>query len=1007
MRQSDRFRAHSWIGKCCLAAILSISAFGASFNRTDYATGPLPNGIAIGDFNNDGHQDFVVVSNGNNGFSFFGGLGDGTFAAPVFFSSGDRPGPIAAADFNLDGYLDVAVGLGGNAVTVHLGNGDGTFASPGTVSFTVPFTALEAGDLTRDGNVDLVVGSCEAGAVRVIRGAGDGTFAGQYNMAIPRCFGGASTHLQIVDLNNDSILDIAIASSANPNILVYRFNGSGLNNFRKSFLNIIGSFPTDIAKGDINGDGNMDLAVTNFNSQTVSVLLGDGFGNLAATASPMVGTAPLSLAVADWSGDGNLDIAVTNRDSDSVSLLIGDGLGQFPTREDLAVGGSPLAIGPADFSENGLLDMVVSNVSSANVSVLINTPAPVCTDNDGDGFGSPGDASCPNGAAEDCNDSADTIFPGASEICDAVDNDCSGVVDDNIAPVATTCGVGVCTGNAGLLSCVAGSLVDSCDPFQGAAAEVCDGLDNDCNDVVDNGIADILTGSDVGECRSEIQSCSGGAFAIVQTAIGPAAEVCDGLDNDCNDVVDNGIADILTGSDVGECRSEIQSCSGGAFAIVQTAIFPATEVCDGSDNDCDGVIDDNIADIFAESDVGECRSEIQSCINGTFTTVQTAILPATEVCDGLDNDCNAVVDDTEVLEIFANRHTVGFGSHPGSTKEPFESIEVCAYDKSDGSCSRVTCGGISHQNYQCIVDSCGTDDDELIFCCTTDDFGECVINAPPGDYIVISAEATTTKTVLPDPLGVSASDLVCGELKQKHLQQIVKADGKKVPGKTSRRKGSELLVIEPEFIEWSGQQELYPFVFEAVGDWEVSTAVAPPEGFVSDYDALAEQVVNEVEAVQFTITDIGSDWVPTEAKHTVSHGGRRQVILSRVGVRLTSDLAQQKGLDRSGHVLGQNGKPVSQAGFDPQAPPEGEIVGWIEPSPTDANWTVMLQVNVSTDLTLQITRGQGLVVETLANETLDAGEYEFTFDGGSLGRGRYFVTLVCGETVQSVFLVEK
>ena len=129
----------------------------------------------------------------------------------------------------------------------------------------------------------------------------------------------------------------------------------------------------------------------------------------------------------------------------------------------------------------------------------------------------------------------------------------------------------------------------------------------------------------------------------------------------------------------------------------------------------------------------------------------------------------------------------------------------------------------------------------------------------------------------------------------------------------------------------TGSQELYPFVFEAVGDWEVSTAVAPPEGFVSDYDSLAEQVVNEIEAVQFTITDIGSDWVPTQAKHTVSHGGRRQVILSRVGVRLASDLAQQKGLDRSGHVLDAGGKSIPKAGFDPREPPECEIVGWVEP----------------------------------------------------------------------------
>ena len=973
-----------------------------------------------------------------------------------------------------------------------------------------------------------------------------------------------------------------------------------------------------------------------------------------------------------------------------------------------------VTVNPFQATFGGSLDAFVAKIGPAT-----------CTDNDGDGFGSPGNASCPNGAAEDCNDSVSTIFPGGSEICDGFDNDCSGVIDDNIAPVLTTCGVGVCTGNAGLLSCLAGSLVDSCDPSAGATAEVCDaldndcnavvddgiaavattcgvgvctgnagllsclagslvdscdplggasaevcdaldndcndvvddgiadiatgsgvgecqsqiqscsggaftivqtaivpatelcdgldndcndvvddgiadiatgsdvgecqsqiqscsggafaiiqtaigpatelcdGLDNDCNDVVDNGIADILSGSDVGECQSQIQSCSGGAFTIVQTAIGPATELCDGLDNDCNDVVDNGIADILSGSDVGECQSQIQSCSGGAFTIVQTAIGPATELCDGLDNDCNDVVDNGIADILSGSDVGECQSQIQSCSGGAFTIVQTAIgpatelcdgldndcndvvdngiadilsgsdvgecqsqiqscsdgafaiiqtaigpatelcdgldndcndvvdngiadivtgsnvgecqseiqscsggaftivqtaigpaaelcdgldndcndvvdngiadiatgsgvgecqsqiqscsggaftiiqtaiVPATELCDGLDNDCNAVVDDGE-LNISANTHTVGAGTHPGSTKDPLAGIVVCAYDKSEGSCSRDTCGGISHQHYQCIVDSCGTDDGEQIFCCTTDDNGECAINAPPGDYIAISDDAT--KTTLPDPLGVSASDLVCQEVMQKHLQQIVKADGKKVPGKTSRRTGSEVLVIEPEFIEWTGSQELYPFVFETVGDWEVTTAVTPPEGFVSDYDVLAELVVNEVEAVQFTITDIGSDWVPTEAKHTVSHNGRRQVILSRVGVKLASDLAQQKGLARSGHVLNQRGKPVSEAGFDPRAPRSCEIVGWIEPSALDANWTVMVRVDVSTDLTLQITRGEGLVVETLASGNYTSGDYEFTWDAGNLGSGRYFVTLVAGQMVQKVPLIEE
>lgn len=116
------------------------------------------------------------------------------------------------------------------------------------------------------------------------------------------------------------------------------------------------------------------------------------------------------------------------------------------------------------------------------------------------------------------------------------------------------------------------------------------------------------------------------------------------------------------------------------------------------------------------------------------------------------------------------------GAHPGSTQEPLAGIEVCGYSKAEGSCAREVCGGISHQHYGCIAlgDETGGPCDP-VSCCTTDAGGECTVNAPPGDYVVISADAT--KTVLPDPLGVSAGSLVCGELKQKHLQQIVEADG--------------------------------------------------------------------------------------------------------------------------------------------------------------------------------------------------------------------------------------
>ena len=154
-----------------------------------------------------------------------------------------------------------------------------------------------------------------------------------------------------------------------------------------------------------------------------------------------------------------------------------------------------------------------------------------------------------------------------------------------------------------------------------------------------------------------------------------------------------------------------------------------------------------------------------------------------------------------------------------------------------------------------------------------------------------------TKTVLPDPLGVSASDLVCGELKRKHLQQIIKVDGKKVPGKTSRLTGSELLIIEPEYVIWDESDQLYPFVFESIGDWGVTTTVAPPEGFVADYDELSEDVNSELEAVQFTIIEVGSDLVPTETNFDITHNGRRHRVRGRVGIMLTPEYAHGRGFD--------------------------------------------------------------------------------------------------------------
>jgi len=234
------------------------------------------------------------------------------------------------------------------------------------------------------------------------------------------------------------------------------------------------------------------------------------------------------------------------------------------------------------------------------------------------------------------------------------------------------------------------------------------------------------------------------------------------------------------------------------------------------------------------------------------------------------------------ISVKFNRHTVQAGTRPGSSKVGVSGATVAVFDKSPGSCAATT--GISPKNFVDILAGCEPVTTKLT------DAGSVLIGTVPGDYLLISQDPVTTEIA-----GVAASDLLTGQLLNKHIQVIVRADGSSVPARTRKKTGSELLIIEPEYITWSGTQELYPFIFESVGDWGVSVAVSPPDGFTSDYSSLDAQVTNEIEVIQFTITDVGSDWSPTEVTFTVQHAGRSEVIRSTIGVALTPALARAKG----------------------------------------------------------------------------------------------------------------
>jgi len=283
-----------------------------------------------------------------------------------------------------------------------------------------------------------------------------------------------------------------------------------------------------------------------------------------------------------------------------------------------------------------------------------------CVDGDEDGYGE----GCMLGL--DCDDTSAAISPAATEVCNGVDDDCDDATDEEIGAPSCALTEGVCAGATarcgpeGFLEC------DGTD--YGADFELdetaCDGLDNDCDGSTDEGCTceegtTQPCGSDVGVCRAGSQTCTGGAWGACEGEVAPMGEVCDGMDNDC-DGMDDEATDLMAPDcplQLGVCAGSTRACGGAAgwIACSGTASYggdyEATEtLCDGLDNDCDGVVDPGCECLDGAtqpcgSDVGACMAGTQTCVAGAWGACAGEVAPTTETCDGTDQDCDGTVDD--------------------------------------------------------------------------------------------------------------------------------------------------------------------------------------------------------------------------------------------------------------------------------------------------------------------------------------------------------------------------
>ena len=237
---------------------------------------------------------------------------------------------------------------------------------------------------------------------------------------------------------------------------------------------------------------------------------------------------------------------------------------------------------------------------------------------------------CVDGQPAQC----DPMAGAKDETCDGLDNNCNGKVDEALPELA--CGKGQCFHT--VYSCI-GGVAQECNPFAGALPEVCDGVDNDCDGDTDEDLANTTCG--LGICEHTAPNCLNGVAQICNPFAGATAETCDGLDNNCNGVADDGLGTSSCG--LGECQHTVNNCEVGNQQQCDPNQGAVDEECDGKDNNCNGFVDEDLGTTTCGK--GECLHTVDNCVDGEPQVCNPEEGAGDEECDGLDNNCQGDIDE--------------------------------------------------------------------------------------------------------------------------------------------------------------------------------------------------------------------------------------------------------------------------------------------------------------------------------------------------------------------------
>jgi hypothetical protein len=424
--------------------------YAAQFeHQTIYSKGSAPQSysVSVGDFNNDHRKDIAVINSGTDNLNILFGVGNETFETQknYFLGTDYHPQYVITGDINNDNYLDIVTANSKHdSISIIMGHDNGTFAaqmmySTGNGSYPL---AVTIGDVNNDNRSDIVVTNSNTDSIGILfqfdytsfqRGnsysSEDGMAPwpiivndfnsdncldiatafyksdkigillghcnGSFGVIISHPTGNDSLPLSSVtyDFNNDNRLDIAVANYGTNNILILLGYGNGSFVTTTTYSTGEDSAPSSIVITNINNDNQIDMLVTNSFTNNFGVFIGCGNATFASIVTYSTGydSTPISIIVGDFNSDSQLDIAVANYVSSNIGIFLGYGNGSFDSQVTDSTGyhSWPNCATVEDFNKDNRLDIAVANSYSNNVGILLGygngTFAPVTTYSTGDG----------------------------------------------------------------------------------------------------------------------------------------------------------------------------------------------------------------------------------------------------------------------------------------------------------------------------------------------------------------------------------------------------------------------------------------------------------------------------------------------------------------------------------------------------------------------------------------------------------------------------------------------